>query len=915
MQTRNQVNPKLARLQLLLVGCVLGFPSMLAQSWSDLCQDLNYDSCLKKLETVELKDRNWQWHQFAGNLHLNVLQYEEALEQYVKCLEHLEEMSDSTLTEIYNNLGICADESRQYQLANNYFFKAIEHSRNLTDSLYQLSNIYTNLGILHNKTWNLETALHYQKKTLEIDKKILPPDDPWIETDEFNLSRTLGYLGDQHTEVDLLKKILHKRISRKADAERISNVLTNLSVAYRKLDQIDSALWYVNQALHLDQSIKKTELIFNDYYNFSLAYLRANEFSKASRSVNQMETWLRKSNNHEQTENAKIAFLRAQIAAKLGQRSDAIKYFDMALSIHLADLPQSPSDELNEYLATVYQYAILLSPNDPEYALQIIKEALKLAELKQFAIDQTEGIEVTYENYKKLFFIAGDLTLELYDQTNKYELLADLFQIVEQKKQYILYQNYLKYGQRNSHLPAFVKELGKTLLIHKSKMAHIRHNAHVDKDSISLLKLEKEFITSTLQWREQLTKQKRKDKLPIFEENTPSLSQAITWSKNTGTSILSYLLDDSFAISILITPDTVTTFKYALRSNFTEEVNQYHSSIQTFGSHLLDDEDLLRKNIRQVKQISHSIYRQILEPVEPQITNDVVIIPDEVLLKLPFSTLLRQIDVEADWQLSDFLVAHKQISLEYSISSLLSRRETELPAPLYLLAPFKSNRDASPELYLPGSVSLATEISKNFKVTMPNDDDKPSIIEAFKSGSIIHIASHAFADASQASGYFLAIGPQIEKFDHCLYLDEIYGVQSQAGLIVLDACETGHSNFSSASLSRAFYLSGAQQIISTQWRSSDRASAHLMTQFYEHLAKGKSAIRALTESKRSYLQNHHGIHIHPFFWGSHEIWGWSKNKLKLAWYQKYTGTIGTGLLLLIIGVFWHFYQKRRVVHE
>jgi CHAT domain-containing protein len=225
------------------------------------------------------------------------------------------------------------------------------------------------------------------------------------------------------------------------------------------------------------------------------------------------------------------------------------------------------------------------------------------------------------------------------------------------------------------------------------------------------------------------------------------------------------------------------------------------------------------------------------------------------------------------------------------------------------LAPFINRSNTSPDLYLPGSLNLANEISQNIKVRIPTDCNKEAIVEAMQTGNIIHIASHAFSDASQASGYFLAVGPQIEKFDHCLYLDEIYGVQSKAALIVLDACETARSSFGSSSLSRAFYLSGAQQIISTQWRSSDRASNYLMTQLYEQLANGTSTAHALTKSKRSYLQHYTGVQIHPFFWGSHEVWGWSNHTLELGWYRKYGRIVLIALWFSLIGFLWYFFKR------
>ena len=68
---------------------------------------------------------------------------------------------------------------------------------------------------------------------------------------------------------------------------------------------------------------------------------------------------------------------------------------------------------------------------------------------------------------------------------------------------------------------------------------------------------------------------------------------------------------------------------------------------------------------------------------------------------------------------------------------------------------------------------------------------------------------------------------------------EIFGLDLNARLVVLSACETGRGRLSSGDelvgLQRAFLYAGTPAAITTLWKVDDRASYLLMREFYERL--------------------------------------------------------------------------------
>jgi CHAT domain-containing protein len=137
--------------------------------------------------------------------------------------------------------------------------------------------------------------------------------------------------------------------------------------------------------------------------------------------------------------------------------------------------------------------------------------------------------------------------------------------------------------------------------------------------------------------------------------------------------------------------------------------------------------------------------------------------------------------------------------------------------------------------------------------------------------SIIHIAAHGEFDS--INPLFSALKfTRDQQADGNLEVSEIFGLDIQADLVTLSACQTGLGAVGAGDelvgMNRAFIYAGTHAIISSLWRIDDLASAVLMKHFYRFYTQANKA-ESLRQAQHTVRQQF----PHPLYWAGFSLAG------------------------------------------
>ena len=172
--------------------------------------------------------------------------------------------------------------------------------------------------------------------------------------------------------------------------------------------------------------------------------------------------------------------------------------------------------------------------------------------------------------------------------------------------------------------------------------------------------------------------------------------------------------------------------------------------------------------------------------------------------------------------------------------------------------------------------ALSAKGYKAYAFTGKYATEKSFMGRSGKRDYILHISTHgffhddqAFVNPMQNSGLLFAnsqaawksntLLSNLNQTDGVLRADEIANMNlNGCRLVVLSACQTGlgYSDNSEGvyGLQRAFKLAGAQSVLMSLWSVDDKATAELMTEFYNGLIAGHDPDDALVSAQRSLRQ-------------------------------------------------------------
>jgi CHAT domain-containing protein len=171
---------------------------------------------------------------------------------------------------------------------------------------------------------------------------------------------------------------------------------------------------------------------------------------------------------------------------------------------------------------------------------------------------------------------------------------------------------------------------------------------------------------------------------------------------------------------------------------------------------------------------------------------------------------------------------------------------------------------------------------------------------------ILHFATHGFLDIEhpEFSGIVLTmVDPKGVSQNGLMPLHDIYSLNLSAELTVLSACQTALGKDISGEgflgLPHSFMSAGSKSVVASLWKVDDRATAKLMTDFYEALLRqGMPTGSALREAKLKTMKQKQWRT--PYFWAGFVLQGEYTNRIAVdnKWWL-HPGWVLLALFLLL----------------
>lgn len=280
-----------------------------------------------------------------------------------------------------------------------------------------------------------------------------------------------------------------------------------------------------------------------------------------------------------------------------------------------------------------------------------------------------------------------------------------------------------------------------------------------------------------------------------------------------------------------------------------------------------------------------------------------IIVADNSLLNLPFESLC----IDSRSLNRSYLINFAEISYLQSFSTYEKIKQWKNNASKRLLAtiPYQFSDKSLPALSRSKEVMDYLAKYSSSKILFDKDATKEGFKSAIKEYGILHLNTHAGVDTKIQT-------PWIAFRNSKMSLEELYGIQNQAELVILDACKTNEGQMQSGegilSLSRGFFMNGTKSVLSSLWNVNEKAGNEIVMSFYRELEKGNSKSKALQLAKINYLKHHQFSEVLPYHWASFVLTGdTTPVELSQKWYYNKQVLILFGfIIVLILGILIKF---------
>ena len=344
------------------------------------------------------------------------------------------------------------------------------------------------------------------------------------------------------------------------------------------------------------------------------------------------------------------------------------------------------------------------------------------------------------------------------------------------------------------------------------------------------------------------------------------------------TQIQSEMPEDSQLLVYSVLPERILMWSVTKNDLKTVKTEISSDDLQQKVSNYLE---LISKNIEPNEQLrlSKELYQILVSPVRDSLNRDkqIIIIPDKILLHLPFAALFAEKYFIEDYKISYSPSANVFLNCTKKAAELATRKTETLLSignPSFNQAAYDN---ALPPLPLAKNEAEAVaEKYDNSLVFTEKTATKKNFKENIGKADVVHFAGHYIVDEKSPLLSSLVLAGN-KKEESSLANYEIFGEKlPHARLIVLSACDTELEKYYKGEgmigASRMFLAMNVPLVVASQWSVDSDSTKELMINFHNFRKTDKlTTAEALRQSQLAMLQNER--FKEPYYWAAFALLG------------------------------------------
>jgi len=633
--------------------------------------------------------------------------------------------------------------------------------------------------------------------------------------------------------------------------------------------------------------------LFGLYENYGIIYAGLGKSGKRE-NYPQSVKWYQKqldviANPQLQYPKREIALAQIALAEVLfdwGKHQEALKTFHAAMRRFLPAVGENPVSEPSISMLSAESMLLraLYGKARAFHALGQLEHALECFELipiVEAKLRATHAYEssslLALNESRQRFHMAVGIAWQLFEGSTGNPVFAErAFRLTELARGMLLLQSLV---QARNYLPSEIREKDYELRV---RMAWLEHEIAAMRETNHST-----GATKIKDYENQLfdLKLERKNLLADYPSyNDPdSLFLEVLAAKD----VHKLLRPDQAMADFFLTETDAYIFSFDAQGDFrwrkVSLPQAFREQTRDLVSYLWKGEDTGREQFLRQAWLLDSL---MLNPERTRFgtAKSLVIVPDDVLMLVPFEILLSRPPNSggSTWRDQPWLLAVYNFSYAYSATLLNIQKgiseehEKTAQKPPHVFGGFAPSYSKSSAYKLQNTCSMVKNVNKMLGGHAWCDDSATE--ERFKNSApdyrTLLLAMHGISDNEHPELSRLLFGdpgPDSLINNNILYASELQIMRLQADLVVLSACHSGSGRLEQGegvySLARAFAAAQVPATVMSLWLLHATTAQPLVEAFFKYLQEGKTKDEALRLAKLDFLKKDENFEMtHPFFW-------------------------------------------------